>query len=203
MCNTKAVPETSLELTVHPGLVPLFFPFLQQGVFLKVRVGCSVKIFLREELRLTEEYIERRIQTVFLDGRPVDDLERVAVPNGASLALSAALPGLLGATLRRGGFYAPMRSQITSRQNEESQAVQEGQVTLKLFNLIVRELGPSLLERGIGLGAQEAEDFFRALPDDFWAGCRLALVDSQAVEPVRLRDRSWGAGRVYLTLVAV
>jgi len=203
MCNTKAVPETSLELTLQSGLVSQFFPLLQRGVALKVQVGLSLRDFLREELRLSEEYIERRIQTVFLDGRPVDDLEGGAVADGASLALSAALPGLLGATLRRGGFYATLRSQITSRQNEESQAVQEGQVTLKLFNLIVRELGPSLLERGIGIGAQETEDFFRERPDDFWAGCRLALVDGRAVEPVRLLDRSWGAGRVYLTLVAV
>ncbi|MBU2262606.1 MAG: hypothetical protein KKF02_11870, partial [Proteobacteria bacterium] len=184
-------------------LIPFFFPFLQQGVVLKVRVGCSVKTFLLEALRLSEEYIERRIQTVFLDGRSVDDLDRVTVRNGAVLALSGALPGLLGAALRRGGFYAPLRSQITCKQNEESQAIEKGQVTLKLFNLTVRELGPSLLERGIGIGAREAEDFFRDRSDDFWAGCRRALVDGRAVEPDRLRHWSWGAGRVDLTLKAV
>ncbi|MBU2227824.1 MAG: hypothetical protein KJ936_09230 [Proteobacteria bacterium] len=203
MFNTKVVPETHLNLTVHPGLIPFFFPFLQQGVVLKVRVGCSVKTFLLEALRLSEEYIERRIQTVFLDGRSVDDLDRVTVRNGAVLALSGALPGLLGAALRRGGFYAPLRSQVTCKQNEESQAIEKGQVTLKLFNLTVRELGPSLLERGIGIGAREAEDFFRDRSDDFWAGCRRALVDGRAVEPDRLRHWSWGAGRVDLTLKAV
>ncbi|MBU2053754.1 MAG: hypothetical protein KKC25_02085 [Proteobacteria bacterium] len=203
MFNTKVVPETHLNLTVHPGLIPFFFPFLQQGVVLKVRVGCSVKTFLLEALRLSEEYIERRIQTVFLDGQSVDDLDRVTVRNGAVLALSGALPGLLGAALRRGGFYAPLRSQVTCKQNEESQAIEKGQVTLKLFNLTVRELGPSLLERGIGIGAREAEDFFRDRSDDFWAGCRRALVDGRAVEPDRLRHWSWGAGRVDLTLKAV
>ena len=201
--SNRGKMETRLALTLQPALFPLFFPFLQRGFILKAQVGCSVKTFLLEELRLSEEYIEMRIQTVFLDGRPVDDLDVTAVRDGSALALSGALPGLLGAALRRGGFYAPLRSRITRGQNEGSQAVQKGQVVLKLFNLTVRELGPALLERGIGIGAQEAEDFFRGRADDFWAGCRGAVVDGMAVEPDRLRYWSWGAGQVDLMLKTV
>src|SRR4030042_1220880 len=172
MRNTGLEMETRLDLTLQSALVPLFFPILQKGFVLQAQVGCSVKTFLLEELRLSKEYIERRIQTVFLDGQAVDDVDRVTVRNGAVLALSGALPGLLGAALRRGGFYAALRSQITCKQNQESQAIGKGQMTLKLFNLTVRELGPSLLERGIGIGAREAGGFFRGRAGDFWGGGR-------------------------------
>jgi len=104
-----------LHLTLRADWIPLFFSLLQKGFMLEVKVGCSVRSLLLDQMGLSAEYIERRIQTLFVDSKPVDDLDRVAIRDGSTLALSSAMPGLLGATLRRGGYYAAMRSQITHR----------------------------------------------------------------------------------------
>ena len=66
----------------------------------------------------------------------------------AWLALSAAMPGLVGATLRRGGTYAAMRAAITrAAERGAAAAREEPLVRVKLFNLLIDELGPLLLAR--------------------------------------------------------
>lgn len=45
------------------------------------------KIFLERQLQLDRQFIEDYIQTVFLDGKPVDDLDRAFVKDGCTLAL--------------------------------------------------------------------------------------------------------------------
>jgi hypothetical protein len=96
-------------MCLEDELIPRFFQLLQQGFAVKVQAGCSVKTLLCEQLGLSPEYLEERIQTIFLDGRPVDDVNSAIIEDGSTLALSAAMPGLAGATLRKGGYYAPMR----------------------------------------------------------------------------------------------
>jgi len=81
----------------------LFFSAAAEGVLLGVPVGCPIRALLREVLGLTDEYIEARLQTVFLDGKPVDDIDGPLSGTGATLALAPAMPGLMGAMLRRGG----------------------------------------------------------------------------------------------------
>src|SRR3989304_1732354 len=111
-----------------------FFQLLQRGFMLKAQVGCSIKRFLCEQVGLSPEYIAEKIQTVFLDGRPVDDLDSAIIKDGARLALSAAMPGLVGATMRRGGIYSSFRNTITHRETGARYAIGEGFVHLKLFN---------------------------------------------------------------------
>ena len=93
-------------------LVARFFLLLQRGVRLRRRVGCSVEVFLKDELGVGPGTIEK-IQSIILDGKAVDDIGSAVIHDGSTLALSAALPGLVGATLRRGGRYASFRSGIT------------------------------------------------------------------------------------------
>jgi hypothetical protein len=76
---------------------------LQSGFRLALATPCTVAAFLSDRLGLTPEFVAARIQTVFLDGLAVDDLVSALVRPGARLALSGALPGLVGATMRRGG----------------------------------------------------------------------------------------------------
>jgi hypothetical protein len=99
-----------LAFVVNEGLVAGFFLLLQQGVKIRRRVGCSVDIFLREEIGAAPETIEK-IQSIMLDGKPVDDISSALIHDGSTLALSAAMPGLVGATLRRGGAYSPTMKQ--------------------------------------------------------------------------------------------
>ena len=59
------------------------------------------------------------------------------------------MPGLVGATLRRGSYYAAMRSEISAAETEGAVEMKEGTVTLKLFNLLIGQLGPLFLASGI------------------------------------------------------
>ncbi len=97
-----------------PDRYSSFFQFLQGGFFLGASVGCSIHELLCEQLGLGEEYVLQRITTLFLDGKPVDDIDSAVVRDGATLSLSAAMPGLVGAAMRRGGAFASLRSSITA-----------------------------------------------------------------------------------------
>ena len=166
----------------------------------KAKVGCSVKTLLCEQLDLSPEYLEKRIQTIFLDGKPVDDVHSATVKQESTLALSAALPGLIGATLRRGGYYAPMRDQISHRECTTSEPLQEGIVFLKLFNLLLKELGPTFLKKGVWINGEDLSAFFRGQPDDFWAGCKAASLNGERVDLDKLPEINWANEQVFLQL---
>jgi len=155
-----------LSLTVNADRVHCFFPLLQKGFVLGVPVGCPIRALLRDVLGLTDEYIEARLQTVFLDGKPVDDIDGAFIRDGATLALAPAMPGLMGAMLRRGGFYAPMRSEITHRDDAAPRGIGEGRITMKLFGMALMELGPKLLENGIEVDAGDLAQVVGELPGD-------------------------------------
>jgi len=72
----------------------------------------------------------------------------------------------MGAMLRRGGYYAPMRSGITHRGDEAPQGIGQGRIVIKLFGMALRELGPQLLERGIEVDAGDLAQIVRDLPDN-------------------------------------
>jgi hypothetical protein len=189
-----------LHLTVNSQIVPFFFPVLQKGFMQKIQVGCSLKELLSAGFGLSAEYIENRIQTIFLNGKPVDDMDTAIVRDGSSLALSSAMPGVLGATLRRGGYYSRMRSQITHVEEAESPQRAEGQIIVKLFNLTVRELGPMFFERGIWIDAEDLKDFFKSQSRDFWRGCVETAIDGRNVDMAKILSWDFTAKRVYLQL---
>lgn len=138
-------------------------PLLQGGVDVPARTGATVLEFLLEELGISPEQVAR-VSTVFLDGDVVDDLEAAVLRDGARLALSAAMPGLVGATLRRGGAYAAMRAAITRAPERPGAAARrDGTVRVKLFNLLVAELGPTLLRHGILLDPDAARELLPRL----------------------------------------
>lgn len=144
-----------VELTLPRGDLARLAPLLQRGVDTHATAGVSAFAFLTGELGLEADYVRRRITTVFLDGQVVDDLEAAVLRDGAVLALSAAMPGLVGATLRRGGYYAAMRAAITHAREHPAPERARAVVRVKLFNLLLEEIGPVLLARGVLLGPEE------------------------------------------------
>ena len=170
----------NLSLTVSPDFIPSFFQFLQCGIQTKAHVGCSIRSFLLDQLRLTPEFIQTRIMTIFLDGKPIDNMDSAILKDGCTLALSGAMPGLVGATMRMGSYYASFRSEISHRE-EESAAIAEGSIVLKLFNIVARELGPTLLERGICVKKKELEDFFKSYSTQYMQKCRQASLDGESI----------------------
>ena len=173
--DPAAPPPVRVSFAVAAARVACFFRLLQQGVRIRRRVGCPLEAFLREEIGASRETIGR-IQSIFLDGRPVDDIAAALVLDGSTLALSAALPGLVGATLRRGGSYSSFRSGITHREGGGACAPGTGWVTIKLFNLIMDELGPALLRDGVLVRANDLAGLLPELPEELWhEGGRVTL----------------------------
>jgi len=125
-----------------------FMALLQRGVGIPDGTGARLREFLQETLGIDAIYVEEKLQTVFLDGQPIDDFDRAVVRPGAVVALSGAMPGLVGATMRRGGYYARMREGIS---HEKTDTVGGGGgksfVVVKLFNRPLADLAETLAGR--------------------------------------------------------
>jgi hypothetical protein len=125
---------------------------IQQGVWCRAMTPAPLMAFLTGPLGLADDYVRTRVETIFLDGMVVDDLNASVVRDGSTVTLSAAMPGLVGATLRRGGYYRAMRAGISWSTLADAggpEVAQPGLVRVKLFNLVLREMGPSLLRQGV------------------------------------------------------
>ena len=163
-----------LVFVAEKGRVASLFLLLQQGVKIRRRVGCNVDVFLRQELVAAPETIGK-IQSIILDGKPVDDIGSSLVHDGSILALSAAMPGLVGATLRRGGAYSSFRGAITYHETGTACIPGEGWVGVKIFNLLIAELGPDLLRKGVLLKSSDLLDFLKERAEEFRQGCSATL----------------------------
>jgi hypothetical protein len=134
---------------------------VQAGVRVECESGMSAREFMREALGLDDDYIEHTISTLFIDSEPVDDIDAAQVRSGSCVALSAAMPGLVGAVMRRGSPYASFRAGIShgssgSIEDSEGATSKAGLVQVKYFNAVMRDRGPSLLERGVLVPYEEA-----------------------------------------------
>ncbi len=182
---TGSGPHPCLDIVTDGPGVAAFFLLLQQGVRIRRRVGCSVDVFLRREIGASAETIGR-IQSIMLDGKPVDDIGAAVVHDGSTLALSAAMPGLVGATLRRGGAYASFRSGITYHERSGACDAGEGWVTVKIFNLLMGEIGPALLRTGVLVRSADLLGLL-SLSGELRQGCK-ATLDDRPVEIGGLPD---------------
>ena len=176
----------ALRFQVEPAIIPpCFTPLFSRGVRVSACLECSLKEFICRQIGLAEDYLENRIQTVFLNGHPVDDVNRATVGEGATVALSAAMPGLVGAVLRKGGALAALRKSITYRSEDSARETCEGSVIVKLFNMTTREVGPLLLARGIWMEGAELKEVLDRCEDLLRKGCRRATFDKS---PIGLDD---------------
>jgi hypothetical protein len=120
---------------------------LIEGVVVSGTVGYSVKSFLGAELEIDDEFIERELPVIFLDGQPVDNIDTAVVRDGSQIALSGALPGLAGISMRRDSPAAAFRSEISHDGKKAPDERKMGKVTIKLFNTMVAKLGAQLLKK--------------------------------------------------------
>ncbi len=201
--SSKCV-QKSLVMELDTRQMSRFFEILQSGFMVKAHTGCSVRTFLCGQLGISPEYVAERISTIFLDGKPLDDLDAAIIRDGSRLSLSAAMPGLVGATMRRGGFYASMRGSITYKESGSFCPDREGTVYLKLFNLVMEELGPHFLKRGIFIEPSLLLDVLSRQTSDFWADCRKVYLDGKSEEPLLLKRGHWAnqCDQVYLSIIA-
>jgi len=174
-----------------------FYPLLAQGFFMSITTGCSVKEFLCDYLGWDIEFVQQRVQTIFMEGRLVDDINRALVQDGASIAVSGAMPGVLGAIVRKESFYSARRSQITGQSGadkEPSSRQAQGRVRVKLFNVIAKEKGSALFDKGIIIMGKDFKSYMRLQPESLLAQCKAVRIEQKPADinqllSARLEDR--------------
>ncbi len=159
--------------------IGIFFSILQQGFVVDAFVECSIKDMLCDQFNVAPDYLSDRISTIFLNGKPVDNVETAIIKNNSILALSGAMPGLVGATFRKGGILSIFRSSITHENNKDTNDKPiKGKITLKLFNLLISEMGPIFLEKGFWITAGALCDFIQSKKDNLQAILNSTFLDS-------------------------
>jgi hypothetical protein len=151
--------------------IPSWYGFIRRGFRSLAPSGQTVRHILCGHFGVDPEYLDNRVQTLFINGQPVDDVDRTVVAPGDELSLSAAMPGLAGASLRKGGHLAAFRDSISYVPHSPDKPSEESWITIKLFNFVSVELGPLFLEHGLQVRGQDLVDFLRQN--------QLSLTDSQ------------------------
>ena len=146
-------------LSVRKEKIESYTTLLQFGVLLESQIGQSMGVFLTSLPDFDMNYIVDRIQTIFLDGSAIDDMETLFTNSSPVLALSAAMPGLAGAIFRKNSLHAALRT-ADSKNVLAGQTNSQILVCLKLFNMIAVEKGPGLLEKGGIFSGSALLDFF-------------------------------------------
>jgi hypothetical protein len=159
--------DAKIEISFTPEILPCFYSIFQSGFLFPCQVERSIEDLLRQQLALDPEFVEEKVSTVFLNGSCVDDISSAILKDGSIVAFSSALPGLAGATLRRGGHYACLRESITHKEQAAPSAWREGLITVKLFNMLMAGMGGVFLEKGIILDRNSATDLFTTLSKGF------------------------------------
>jgi len=161
--------------------------------------SCSIKVFLCDICGLSASQVLTRIQTIFLNGMPVDNLETAVVRDGDTLALSAAMPGLVGATMRSGGVLACFRGTIT-HQGNATNASPGGILSIKLFNLLIKELGPMFLGQGVLVSGENIKTMLALLSIDDLQTCTGATLNQRVVDPAKLPEWHLSDGKELIHL---
>jgi hypothetical protein len=186
---------------------PIFFHFshlLQKGFVVEAEEGSSIKDLLCRQFSVEEDYLENRIKTIFLDGKPVDDVDKAIVKDGSTLALSAAMPGLVGSTFRRGGVLASFRSGITYQPEDANTSGVEGvKVTIKLFNMVVSELGPLFLQEGMLIQKDSLRDLLDSWHDSLPPHIKWIEKDDKQIPSIQLAALDWSQATENVFLRAV
>ncbi len=200
----KEYTHIKLVLKSGKGSLSPFFSLVQKGFAIKARAGSSIKNLLCEQFGVDANYVEDRIQTIFLDGKPVDDVETAIVKDGCTLALSAAVGGLVGSTFRRGSALAAFRDEITYREQDEISGLDGAEtVTVKLFNLLVGELGPAFLREGITVKKLDAERVLKDLFKMPMYSVEYLEKDGREITPEQFAALNWSIaqGDVHLSVL--
>jgi len=158
----ERLPLARVAMVLRNDRMSAFFPLLQEGVWVVCRVGATLEDLLVDQWGMDADYVAGRITTMFVNSRAVDDIAASVVHGGSVVALSGAMPGLVGATMRRGGFYSAMRGAMTFREDDLGRGSGIDRIKIKLFNLLLKELGPGFLARGMIMTGAELSAFLAA-----------------------------------------
>jgi len=197
-CDTNSVPEISLQVSADS--VDRFTTLLQSGIFLTVRQGENIGGLLASIPGFSEEYIKSRVQTIFVDGLPADDLAQQFSEEETVLAISAAMPGLAGAIFRKDGPHASLRT-ATAKKSNLSLSDKTVTVRLKLFNIIAKERGAALLAKGCLLQSASLRKFLNYRPP-LAASIQKITINKQEADTKVLQQNLAADHKIFLSIIS-
>lgn len=157
-------PAGSLYIKLPISEVGRLTTIFNAGMGIVTHAGIPLMALLCDQLGIDRDYVEHRIQTIFVNGRAVDNENKVILSANAVVALSAAMPGLVGATFRKHGLLASFRKDISHTASEAVQIDRRTTtITLKLFNLVAKELGADILRQQVLVKGHLLRDLVIAL----------------------------------------
>ena len=162
--------QQPIRFQVPADRIPDWYAFIRRGFRMLTPTGQTVRQVLCNYFGVDPDYLDQRVQTLFINGQPVDDVDQTLVTPGDDLSLSAAMPGLAGASLRKGGHLAAFRDSISYHAQAADQDSSECWITIKLFNFVSVELGPLFLGQGLLVSRRELLEFLQ--------NNRLSLIES-------------------------
>lgn len=172
----------TVQMTIKPDSFSVFWPLLSYGLKLDVQIGINLFDLLVNQIGINESYLNEKVQTIFLNGKVVDDFSAEIVKDESIIALSAAMPGLVGAVFRKGGILSSMRSGHASSLEVTVIKKHKGQVTLKLFNLIASDLGADFYKRGICISGKHFIRYVKSKQSLLEKVCKQLVVDGKRHE---------------------
>lgn len=190
-------PKTALVVNARECDIAALTPLAREGFVVEVTAGAGLRQTLVQDLGLGEACVDTRIQAVFLDGSPVDDIDTEQAREGCTLALAGALPGVAGICMQRGSRIGVFREGITHAAGHATghaagPSSKPLRITLKLFNVIAEECLAQVLARGVELRAGRLAELLderpHALAEAALALNGAAVTRSQLLDALRGQD---------------
>ena len=197
MDATEKIIRQELRLTTSS--FERFSSLLQAGIhFTNIRNGETIGAFLNKLPGFNMNYIRDRVQTIFLNGTAIDDLETPLAGAQPVLAISSAMPGLAGSIFRKNSLHATLRS--SAKKNAlKTDMPGTTTVTLKLFNVIARERGAELLHGGCTIKVKDLVKFLQARPP-LLSSMTEVFLNGEMLRPGDIITRLAGTEEIKLTI---
>lgn len=188
-----------LDIRIPVGRILPYTTLLQTGILVESKPQPTIGEFLGALPGFTRRYMNERIETIFLNGLPVDDLETIIVGAAPILAISAAMPGLAGAIFRKNGFHAPLRTTVSNDSSNEAQNSEQVMILLKFFNMIVSERGEAILHDGCLMKCNSVLRFMNYRPQLFSDALSMNC-DDKTMDFVEVKNTLHKSERVFLKI---
>lgn len=161
--TTTNIPIITLQF--DQDVIEKFTALLQSPFEVETQTGEPLLSFLEKLPGFTAEYIEEEVQTILMNGEPIEDVYTPLTESGAVIALSAVVPGLgvMGAMFRKGSIHS---STVHATLQDSGAPTTEKKITisLKLFNYIARARGAEILLKGVSISTKAMLAFFQTRP---------------------------------------
>ncbi|MBU0946566.1 MAG: hypothetical protein KJ804_18950 [Proteobacteria bacterium] len=156
-----------MELLIPAGSISRYTTLLQAGIIEERQSPCTYRAFFSSLPGVNSQYIVDRIETIFHNGLPVDDIETDIEGSAPVIAISGAMPGLAGAIFRKNSFHAALRTAESHASSDSLEKAEKKIITLKLFNVIASEKGGNFLNNGCFMKSDSVLKFINYRPQLF------------------------------------